>query len=334
MDEKIPVIVYIVGAGRSGSTLLDMILGAHSQIFSLGEITHFSSYVASNSFCACRQPVRNCVIWEEVIDRLCEVFSIEHISNIKERFSLNVSKANKTAFDKITILTKLLITYILKDPVLLKWGMHLSANTSGVDKVFSFYDIVSRVSRSPVLVDSSKGVRRVKILCFERPDVPYRVIHLVRDGRGVVLSAMKKTYSSEIPVIEDSEIKSGKKDYVAPQPKTALQASKTWLKTNLVTLFILRSLPKRNWLRIRYEDLCTDPAGELKRICRFIGISYEEQILDFRSAEHHNIGGNPSRWRKDGIRKPSRSWLKSMSESDMKTFERTAGWLNRYFGYR
>lgn len=39
-------------------------------------------------------------------------------------------------------------------------------------------------------------------------------------------------------------------------------------------------------LRVRYEDVCTDPAGEFRRMFDFLGVGWEQTALDYRSADH------------------------------------------------
>ena len=60
-------IIYIVGAGRSGSTVLDTVLGNHPDAVSVGELSnlHRSGWV-NNEFCACGEPADGCGFWNEV----------------------------------------------------------------------------------------------------------------------------------------------------------------------------------------------------------------------------------------------------------------------------
>jgi len=69
--EKLPLI-YIVGSSHSGSTLLDLLLGSHSSIESLGEAKKIPSIVAEISrgarpLCTCRQEVQDCPLWGSVL---------------------------------------------------------------------------------------------------------------------------------------------------------------------------------------------------------------------------------------------------------------------------
>ena len=50
--------VYISSAAYSGSTLLDLLLGSHSRIESLGEISFLAQDLAVNNRCTCGTPVR------------------------------------------------------------------------------------------------------------------------------------------------------------------------------------------------------------------------------------------------------------------------------------
>jgi hypothetical protein len=73
-----PVIIYIVGVGHSGSTLLDLLLGSHSKAFSVGELIALSSTERKmrrqrvlERPCDCGAPMKiSCPIWSEVERRL------------------------------------------------------------------------------------------------------------------------------------------------------------------------------------------------------------------------------------------------------------------------
>lgn len=58
-------VIYIVGMGRSGSTLLDLMLDSHSQVRSLGGVRRMTN--ALRTSCACGAPVRaECSFWEAI----------------------------------------------------------------------------------------------------------------------------------------------------------------------------------------------------------------------------------------------------------------------------
>ena len=248
--------------------------------------------------------------------------------------TLHVSDNSGSTLGRVSSALKVVMAITLGDSVLRMLGMGFASDAKAVDTIFHFFDVVRQVSRCAVLVDSSKNAQRAQLLCLERPNCRYRVIHLVRDGRGYVHSCMKRTFTIEELVTVNGITEVVRRKHPSPQLKTASQAARDWLKVNLVTMLRLRTLPSEYWLRLRYEDFCRDPVGQLECICRFIGVQYEESMLNFRLVVHHNIGGNPTRFRSEGILPLDDTWRTALSYSDLKVFERTAGWLNRYYGYR
>lgn len=68
-------VIYILGLGHSGSTLLDLMLGAHSRVTSLGEISKLSFRLqdppVKNPRCMCgAESIMACAFWEAVQSQL------------------------------------------------------------------------------------------------------------------------------------------------------------------------------------------------------------------------------------------------------------------------
>lgn len=63
-------IIYIAGYGRSGSTLLERILGSNEKIFGLGEVKFLIDSISHNKYCSCGEKINNCNYWSEVIENL------------------------------------------------------------------------------------------------------------------------------------------------------------------------------------------------------------------------------------------------------------------------
>ena len=62
-------LVYITGKGHSGSTLLDMLIGSHSECITLGEIHQLT--LKAEGVCACGAAnYRECEFWRDVDSRL------------------------------------------------------------------------------------------------------------------------------------------------------------------------------------------------------------------------------------------------------------------------
>src|SRR5262245_54968891 len=61
--------LYIMGRGRSGSTILDILLGNSSQIESVGELV-FALSRADRDRCSCGLMLSHCFFWRQVRSRL------------------------------------------------------------------------------------------------------------------------------------------------------------------------------------------------------------------------------------------------------------------------
>jgi hypothetical protein len=86
------------------------------------------------------------------------------------------------------------------------------------------------------------------------------------------------------------------------------------------------------WLEVRYEDLCTDPDGTLRRICEFLDLDPGRAVQEFRSAEHHVVG--------NGMRLDSTSeiqlddrWRSILTAEQLAVFDEIAGEMNQRYGY-
>jgi hypothetical protein len=67
-DTRGPVL-YISAWGRSGSTIIDNVLGAYPEVVSVGELHHlWGRGLLWKRGCGCGKPVRSCPFWADVLD--------------------------------------------------------------------------------------------------------------------------------------------------------------------------------------------------------------------------------------------------------------------------
>lgn len=60
-------VLYVAGCGRSGSTLLSVMLNAHSLIVSVGELKFLAEWLARSAPCTCGMSVMECPFWSRVL---------------------------------------------------------------------------------------------------------------------------------------------------------------------------------------------------------------------------------------------------------------------------
>ncbi len=70
MSEQRVKVLYILGAGRSGSTLLSNILGQLDGFQSVGELFYlWENGLLKGGLCGCGEPVLQCPFWSEVLSQ-------------------------------------------------------------------------------------------------------------------------------------------------------------------------------------------------------------------------------------------------------------------------
>lgn len=307
--------LYICGAGHSGSTLLDMLLGSHSRVASLGEIINLPMDLATNSTCTCGQRMRECGLWAAVVREFEQRQGLDLENN---PYALNLGPIYAAVGDaRVTggsyRLRRRLGTAL--HYLELRAGLFgilrplVPATYKGLDNNLLLYDIVGRRLDADFVVDSSKVYMKAVGLSKLAPD-RVKIIFLIRDGRAVYYSMRKRKF----------------------ERKFSLDSWYAHFRRALP--LIERHVPARNVLKVRYEDLASAPETELRRICAFAGIDFEPAMLNFKTKVHHNVNGNDMRFSSASDIRLDTTWQAKLGDDEKQYFELHAGWLNEKLGYR
>jgi hypothetical protein len=381
-------LIAVASAGHSGSTLLDLLVGSHSQVCSAGEMNRLTLH-APDRVCACGATVTNCDFWnhvralittwrgrptligwdechtdvppqepvlrlegaatgdlvdgavipEELRRRMAAggvmlneraTLSRHGARDFKWRVtdpitaatyvlrhrgrSLDVYSSAVAGKNPLRVVPSLLETALaLGAAAPLKWAQACSSTAADLTRIavnsWSVVDAMAEVRNARFVIDSSKSPVRLKLLYMLHPD-RVRVLHLVRDGRAVAASAMRR------------------------RDVSASTAARIWKRDNQNIAVMLRSIPRHLKLGVRYEALCEDPERELDRICHFLDLEFESGMTTLWAREVHNIPGNPMLFDRHvrTIRKDER-WRRDLADTDLEAFGRAAGRLNRSLGY-
>ena len=152
-------------------------------------------------------------------------------------------------------------------------------------RLADLYRTTAEVTGATTIIDSSKPPTYGWFV-GTLPDIELSVIHLVRDPRGTAFSWQHPKTATDRP--------SGGLMPRKPPWKSAL----SWDLWNTAAELLFRSRPER-LLRVRYEDLITDPDIALGSVLEFLG--YPEDALGSLNGRHftggasHTVAGNPSR---------------------------------------
>jgi hypothetical protein len=267
-------VVYLGGLGRSGSTLLERLLGELPGVCSAGELVHlWQRGIVEGERCGCGQPFADCEFWRAVgqdafggwaavdTDRIAqlrhEVDRTRSIPALAARTRRPPAQARVTEYA----------------------GYYLR-----------LYAALARVSGSGVVVDSSKHASLAFCLSGQ-PGLDLRVVHVVRDSRAVAYS-WAKTVSRP-----DSAAATFMTTY-----SPAAAAGHWTIQNQALQWLAAGGTPV---LRVRYEDLVAAPAAALARVAEFAGVPAGPRELGFLDpggawAElhaAHTASGNPMRFR-------------------------------------
>jgi hypothetical protein len=235
-------IVFIMSAGHSGSSLLALILGSHSRCFSVGELKGLANRYRKGLYIDCVN--RNSRYWEKT-------FGDKGLKDL----AISLSEARVHGFVPLKLEKWLRSIFNHKDPIVNPYTF-----------MFSKMDC-------DVIVDSSKSrswiEKRLQAREFSQDNIDPYLIHLVRDGRAVVNSWLRKY----------------------PERDIVFQ-SEHWSKRHQERLDFYKAFPDSRKIEIRYESLASSPYDTAKKICDFIDIEFESEMIEYWKFKHYDISGN------------------------------------------
>ncbi len=302
-------VLFVMGPGHCGSTLLDLILGSHSSAFSLGEFHRLWHQLDKHDD---REYVQICGV--------CE---------------------GKCPFWNSKVSMPLLRLYFSR-----KTRLH-----SSLGKLTRYithpYQYLFKWSGKSIVIDSSKQPNWIEKQLYPkyswRGMEPY-LVYMCRDGRAVVNSYLRKYPDRGINKITEN-----------------------WMRQIKKMNDFYNKFPEQRKIQVRYEMLATQPKIFFEKLCEFVGIEFEPDMLHYWEHDHHHIFGNGGtrsliyKYRKqfrpesDALRKRIEiskqfynsqyydqleiaikldlRWTNEMSKEDIKKFNDIAGEMNKPFAY-
>jgi hypothetical protein len=266
-------VLYIMATGRSGTTILDNVLGSLPGFFSGGELHLIWKALLRRSGCGCGRLVADCDLWSRVIAGLSDHVTGGQIDPaLFDRWRRSETRIMHTPRLLLTEPEKL-----TNRPVLARYSALLS----------DLYKSAASETGARVIVDSSKTPANVPLLGMMNDVDPY-VVHVVRDPRAVAHSwqRLRPTFD---PHRREPMHRLG-----------PVRSSFRWLTTNLLAEGVRCRLASDRYLRLRYEDFIEEPKTEVARLKRFLEEEEAEELfIDDRTVllnPNHTVWGNRSRF--------------------------------------
>ncbi|MEO5986109.1 MAG: sulfotransferase [Candidatus Limnocylindria bacterium] len=299
--------LFLVGCARTGSTLLRHILNRASAV-SLASETHFMSWSRRHRLASKLASVRGArdprIALATVV---AELFADDAWIWIRRNLTVDelVDRLAAGELTERSVFACLLELYAER-----RGGLERGVGTRGEKTPAHLYD--------------------VPLLAAWFPES--RFIHTFRDPRGIYASELRRLRQGRWgPKARFPWVPSAIVDPMLA-PWEALATLKAWLDAARLHRRYARELGDRYRL-VRFEDLVTAPEREVRGICDFIGVPFDDAMLDgvdvvgssFADERHATPGFDPgaaSRWR-DEIHPLASRW-----------FAVTLGGRLRQFGYR
>lgn len=317
-------LVYILAASHSGSTLLTMLLGAHPEICTVGELKATSLGDKENYLCSCRKKINECHFWKGISLGMAERGFTFEITNAGTDFNTGASTYARR-----------LLAPLHRGPLLEKIrDIALNLSSAWRSNLPTIQDVNANLIQcilertgKRVIVDSSKVGIRLKYL-LRNPMLDVSIIRLIRDGREVALTYMKPEFADAT----DPCFRGAREGKCLEIGRSMKKAAKEWRRSNEEADAILKHADRLQWIQVSYEALCTKTTETLSRIFTFIGVDPDKFVPAFKSLEHHVIG-NSMRFDTDSEIRLDERWKTTLDISEVEIFESEAGELNRRLGY-
>ncbi|MBS1845552.1 MAG: sulfotransferase [Actinobacteria bacterium] len=284
-DGRTPLkVLFIGGYGRSGSTLLDRVLGQVPGFLSVGELRHvFQEGFVENRRCGCGEPFRECDFWIAVTRRAFGRLEGRKLAEVM---------ALKRRVDRWWLLPQL--------------GGRLGTRRRRRDVdlyrdvLRGLYGAIAAESGAAVLIDSSKDVSHGYALRGLEGALDLHVLHLVRDSRAVAWSWQRRRFNPG--------------NGADMNRHSLLRTSAEWSAINALTG--LHRPTGARYRALHYRDFAADPAAAVDDVLEFLGESGRPNPVSDRTVHlsaDHTAAGNPNRFRQGAVEiTPDEEWRAAM----------------------
>lgn len=299
-------VLYIGGTGRTGSTLLERLLGQLPGVFNAGELTWLWYGLLGRGRCSCGAGLHQCEVWRKVFD---EAFGGLDQLDVRETFELR--RRGRSHHLPLMVLPGV--------P-----GRLLKRLEPLPERLELLYRAIRTTTAAQLIVDSSKEPHYSWIL-RSRPAMDIYFVHLVRDPRAIAFS-----WSRVRP-------ERGFDGRVLLERRSTLTSAAYHNVSNAASEAMWRKVRGR-YLRVRYEDLIDDPIRTVDLVGQLVGMRLDvsqilrDGVVDLRPT--HSAWGNPNRFDSGPIElRPDQEWRVAMHRVDrVLTTLLTLPLLHRY-GY-
>ncbi len=295
-------ILYVMSPSYSGSTLITRILAEHSKIATVGELKATGISDIQTYQCSCGERFLTCPFWLSLVEVLKKDGVTLKLEDLKTRIESESELVNR-------FLKPNLRGSILEAIRSLAFKLVPGAQQDLQNMLKRQEKIIERICEiqdGSVFVDESKDPLRAMYF-FNSGLWDFRVVHLVRDGRGTVNSDLRH------------------------KNRPLAVACQEW-NDKIDEMNRFAEMCTASILKVRYEDMCMNPDAVFDEILAFAGLESEGDLQQKSSIQH--IMGNDMRLKPMREISLDEKWRSDLSEQQLREFEALSGERNRALGYQ
>jgi hypothetical protein len=300
-----PTIVHLASSPYSGSTLVSYLLGIHPEIATVSDVSGRRREARMATFaCSCGRLMREDPFWLRVVEEMHAAGEHEFdLANFRLGFDDGRGRmANRIVVGSL----RWSALEHARDVVVRRWPGEDRAMRAIGARNRRFATVVSRMLGAHAFVDASKERLRARYL-RRYVDPGTRVIHLVRDVRGVVASA---------------------RGHATHAGASVEAVARDWARTNDTIARLAAEAGPGGHMLVRYEDLCREPERVLARLYAFCGA---DPSVRAGNDEQHLLGNRIRMGSLDEIRLDER-WRQTLSPAEQSAVLAVAGDVHRRLG--
>jgi Sulfotransferase family len=269
-------VVYLSGFGRSGSTLVERMLGAAPGWVNVGELVDLARSVApADELCGCGVPFSRCPVWTRVGEAAFGGWTTAVV-------------------DQLTALQRAAARQRHLPALLLSRSPASGPLVELRDAYARIYRAMAEVSGARVVVDASKGPA-LGAAVAGAAGIDLRMLNVVRDPRAVAWSWRRQ--------VDRPHATAGAEEmWRIPVRRSAAQ----WSALQMEVEAIGRA-GKVPVSRVRYEDVADDPVRTLVEATAALGLPLGASDLPLTTTGEvllelsHGLSGNPGRFRSGSV---------------------------------
>ncbi len=313
--ERALTVLSVVGAGRSGTTVLASLLNEVDGITSAGELRWlWERGVRDGRPCGCGLPPGECPVWGPVVaESRGFLAGTTPPRTVDDLIEAQHDLKRMSAFPGVLRTVGAAPTRRGPEALpLVREAVALACRT------------LARTTGASVVVDTSKRPLDAAVMATV-PDLDSYVLHVVRDPRAVVHSwSRAKTFRA-----------AGEERTMGTRGLAS--SVRRWTGNALYAEALRRRYPPQRWLHIRYEDFAAHPRATLEQILAFVGMRAATPFTDDRTAQlrpNHIVAGNPSRFTTGEVTiRSDDAWKRDMSRGDQQVVASLTWPLRARYGY-